>query len=117
MNNRIVNLRNAIVATTNALIGEKIEVTQIGMEAYVKSDINGNPISINLPYLFGQCIRRTYKSNTGFLDHEVAHVLFSDFKALNSVGDYLLKSLANILEDARIEKCMAEKFVEVLVLT
>ncbi|EGT88684.1 porphyrin biosynthetic protein [Acinetobacter baumannii ABNIH22] len=110
MNNRIANLRNAIVAITNALIEKKIEVTQIGMEAYVKSDINGNPISINLPYLSDNASEELIRAIQGFLDHEVAHVLFSDFKALNSVGDYLLKSLANILEDARIEKCMAEKF-------
>lgn len=109
MNNRIANLRKAIVAITNALIEKKIEVTQIGMDAYVRSNSEGIPVAVNLPYLPDNASEQLIQAIQGFLDHEVGHILFSDFKAL-AIRNPMLKGLTNILEDARIEKCMAQRF-------
>jgi len=109
MNNRIANLRKAIVAITNALIEKKIEVTQIGMDAYVRSNSEGIPVAVNLPYLPDNASEELIQAIQGFLDHEVGHILFSDFKAL-AIRNPMLKGLTNILEDARIEKCMAQRF-------
>ena len=47
----------------------------------------------------------------GFLDHESAHVLFSEFGALNNAQlTPLEKFLANAIEDVRIESLMADRY-------
>lgn len=109
MNRRIAILREAIVVITQVLAGKKIKVTQRGMDAFVEFDSSGKPKSVNLPYLPDNASDALISAIQGFLDHEVAHILFSDFGAFTTKNQRL-KSLANILEDARIEKLMSRKY-------
>ncbi|WP_151708883.1 cobaltochelatase CobT-related protein [Acinetobacter brisouii] len=111
MNDRIAILRQAITVITQTLTQSEVEVTQVGLDAFVKSDASGKPVLVNLPYLPDNADESLVNAIQGFLDHEVAHILFSDFTELNKVKHQpRLKNLINILEDARIEKEMGKKY-------
>jgi hypothetical protein len=105
-------VRKSITALTQILAEKKIRVTQQGEDAFVESR-DGVPVRINIPYIPDNISETLLAAINGFLDHEVAHVLYTDFNATirhkippNS-GIY---QLYNILEDARIELRMQEKF-------
>lgn len=110
MNDRIAILRQSIVAVTQALSSTDVLVTQAGLEAWVRADTTGKPVQVNLPYVPDNADESLIDAIQGFLDHEVAHILFTDFKVASSVRDKTLHSIMNILEDARIEKAMANKY-------
>lgn len=108
---RIFVLRESIVLIAQMLSGNSIKVTQRGVSAYVTPDAEGKPVLINLPYIPDNATEELCDAIQGFLDHEVAHCLFTDFKAFNAIaGSPPLHGMANLLEDARIEKAMADKF-------
>ena len=110
MNERVFVLREAVVKITQMLSGKGINVSQRGVNAYVKVDHMGRPILVNLPYLPDNASDELCGAIQGFLDHEVAHILFTDF-AIGRIAEKLgVMGTTNILEDARIEKCMAGKF-------
>lgn len=110
-NDRIFVLREAIVIIAQMLSGSGIKVTQRGISAYVEPDATGKPVLINLPYIPDNATEELCEAIQGFLDHEVAHCLFTDFKAFNKIASNKpLHNLVNILEDARIEKRMAEQY-------
>lgn len=110
-NDRIFVLREAIVIIAQMLSGSGIKVTQRGISAYVEPDATGKPVLINLPYIPDNATEELCEAIQGFLDHEVAHCLFTDFKAANKIAkNPQLHNLMNILEDARIEKRMAEMY-------
>lgn len=110
-NDRILILRQAIVKLAQMLTNSGIEVTQRGISAYVRSDPKtGKPVQVNLPFLPDNAPPELVDAIQGFLDHEVAHVLFSDFNALKRIKDRREHAFTNVLEDARIEKAMAAKF-------
>ncbi|PLC44475.1 hypothetical protein C0Q88_07290 [Ralstonia pickettii] len=110
MNDRIHILREAVVKVTQMLSGKGIQVTQRGVSAYVQPGPDGEPVLVNLPYMPDNATDELIHAIQGFLDHEVAHILFSDFKALKKVKSERLHGIMNIIEDARIEKLMAQKF-------
>lgn len=110
MNDRIHILREAVVKVTQMLSGKGIQVTQRGVSAYVQPGPDGEPALVNLPYMPDNATDELVNAIQGFLDHEVAHILFSDFKVLKKVTDERLHSIMNIIEDARIEKAMAQRF-------
>lgn len=110
-NERIHILREAITVIAQMLSGRGIKVTQRGTSAYVTPDSTGKPVSINLPYIPDGAKPDLCDAIQGFLDHEVAHILFTDFKAFGAIGkNEKLHSLANIIEDPRIEKAMTEEY-------
>ncbi len=50
----------------------------------------------------------------GYLAHEASHVRYTDFRVVQSVkGNFLRKSLLNILEDARVEQLIGSSFIGV----
>lgn len=110
MNDRIAILRQAITAVTQSLSNTDVKVTQAGLEAYVRTDETGKPVQVNLPYVPDNADESLIDAIQGFLDHEVAHILFSDFVATSKIRDKHLHAIVNALEDARIEKEMANKY-------
>ena len=108
MNERIHVLRESIVKLTQMLAGKSVSVTQRGVTAYVKADARGVPILVNLPYMPDNATDELINAIQGFLDHEVAHILFTDFNVMGSSGS--LHSRLNLIEDTRIERKMAERF-------
>ncbi|MFX4358115.1 cobalamin biosynthesis protein CobT [Acinetobacter baumannii] len=110
MNERIHILRQAIIVVTQALTNSDIAVTQEGIEAGVHKDPKtGKPVRINLPYLPDNSPDSLIDAVQGFLDQEVAKYLFTDF-SLKLKGSEEVKTLTSLLEEARVERCMAEKY-------
>jgi cobaltochelatase CobT len=111
-NDRVYILRESVVKITQMLSGKGIKVTQQGVNAYVKADHNGTPILVNLPYLPDNASEDLCNAIQGFLDHEVAHILFTEFPIMGKAMKQgrQIGFLLNALEDPRIEKCMAERF-------
>lgn len=111
-NDRVVILRESVVKITQMLSGKGIKVTQQGVNAYVKADHNGTPVLVNLPYLPDNAGEDLCLAIQGFLDHEVAHILFTEFNLMgqaNKLGRQI-GFMLNALEDPRIEKEMAKRF-------
>lgn len=110
--NEIAVLREAIVKITRILAGNGLKVTQRGTEAFVRSDHRGRPIQVNLPYIPDNASEELVMAIQGFLDHEVGHLLFSDFnvivEAFKQGGS--IASMHNILEDPRVEREMIKRF-------
>ncbi|MDY7537523.1 hypothetical protein QN372_00010 [Undibacterium sp. RTI2.1] len=108
MDEQIHIIREAVVRLTQMLAGKGIQVTQCGISAYVKSDHTGRPFLVNLPYIPDNAKRDLIDAIQGFLDHEVAHILFTDFAVMGKAGSN--GGLLNAVEDTRIEREMAKKF-------
>lgn len=111
-NDRVFILRESVVKITQLLSGKGIRVTQQGVQAYVRADHNGVPVMVNLPYLPDNATEDLINAIQGFLDHEVAHILFTNFPLMgkaNKKGKQI-GFMLNALEDPRIEKEMAKRF-------
>jgi len=111
-NDRVFILRESVVKITQMLSGKGIRVTQQGVNAYVKADHRGVPVLVNLPYLPDNATEELCNAIQGFLDHEVAHILFTEFNVMSEAMKHGKRTgfLLNALEDPRIEKCMAQRF-------
>lgn len=110
MNERVAIMRESVVKITQMLSGKGIKVTQRGTSAYVKADHHGRPILVNLPFLPDNATNELIDAIQGFLDHEVAHILFTDFMVIGKGVKLGVGGMHNIVEDSRIERCMAERF-------
>lgn len=109
--NRIAVMREAIVRITKILSEKDIKVTNRGVSAYVEYDRNsGCPILVNLPYIPDDASEALLRAIQGFLDHEVAHIFFTDYSALKEAKNLGVHSIWNSIEDCYIERKMAERF-------
>lgn len=65
---------------------------------------------INLPYM-DEIKNENIKNNIdGYLDHEVAHCLFTDFEEVIKIDNKYHHTLLNFTEDIRIEREMMKKY-------
>jgi cobalamin biosynthesis protein CobT len=127
MNKDLTILRESIGKIVQMIAGRGLTVTQIGASAYVKTDAKGKPTIVNIPHLPDEADDALIMAIQGFIDHEVAHVLFTDWnvaaeiqplakqkaKKLPDKPDDIfqrLRSIDNIIEDTFIERKMGEKF-------
>ena len=111
MNIEIARSREALAATTRLLIGQDMRVTQEGTRAYVELDpVSHRPLRINLPLLLEDADPKLVGAIQGFLDHEVAHVLFSDWTVAAEANRAGLAASHNLIEDVFIERAMGERF-------
>lgn len=109
--NRAQLVREKVTKLVPLLVRKNIKVTQRGVQAYVKTDtLTGDIQLINIPYIADDADDEFLAAIEGFLDHEVAHVLFTDFMVGSKANAEGLFNLWNIVEDARIEHAMAEMF-------
>lgn len=110
---KIVVLREAVIKVTQILTDKKVQVIQRGMKAAVEYDkVTRLPKIIYLPMLPDDAADELCDAIQGFLDHEVAHVLFSDVQVLDKaekLGEQG-RSIANMVEDTYIERKMASMF-------
>lgn len=109
---KIEILRDSITKVTQILTKRDIRVTQIGTSAYVERDKSGIPTSVNLPYIPDGASDELLSAMQGFVDHEVAHVLFSDPKASlkAKAKGKKIESLYGYFNDAFAEKEMQKAF-------
>lgn len=106
--------RQAIASITKVLGQKNIPVLQQGSQAMVVSDPDtGKPVKVVLPYLPDNATPELVAAIHGFLDHEVGHILFSDFPVLSESArkGTLVKELTNMIEDTYVERRMARKYL------
>lgn len=73
---KAVIVREAVIKLVQVLTERKIKVTQRGSKAYVRYNRDGSPSVVNVPYIPDDASEEYLAAIQGFLDHEVAHVLF-----------------------------------------
>ena len=112
MHRDIAILREAIVKIAQILADKNVIVTQQGIQAFVEYARDGSIKRVNLPYIPDNASEELIVAIQGFLDHEIAHVLFTVSKVVIRATDDgpLMRGLHNILEDTMIERLMARKF-------
>lgn len=110
MNREVQILRETIVAITKILGDKRIPVTQIGTKAYVEHDDKGNPIRVNIPSVPDDASPDLLAAIQGFIDHEVGHLLFSDFKILGLGISQGVGAFHNLIEDTFVERKMCQRF-------
>lgn len=104
----VLSMRESIGTVVTLLSHKKIPVTLSGKSAYVQSDKMGNPVAVNLPSIPDDASDQTLSAMRGFLDHEVAHILFTDFGFLSQNIPAQLTHIWNICEDIYIERKMTD---------
>lgn len=111
INRDVMILREVITKLTQILAGKGFKVTQRGLQAFVEVDPRTlRPISVNLPYIPDNASEDLILAIQGFLDHEVAHILHTDFTV---VAEATKKGsswhwMHNVVEDTFIERAMGE---------
>ena len=110
MNDPIYIMREAVTRLTQLLAGKGIQVRQQGVSAFVQTDATGRPILVNLPFIPDNATDELIDAIKGFLDHEVAHILFTDFSVMAEAMKGGVASMLNVIEDSRIERAMQKRF-------
>ncbi|UIN38324.1 cobaltochelatase CobT-related protein [Methylobacterium oryzae] len=116
MNDEVRILREVVVKVTQLLAGMGLKVTQRGTKAFVGTNrATHKPEVVNIPYLPDNATKELILAIQGFIDHEVAHILETDFSvhaAIDKVQkDFpFLRAVWNTLEDTFIERQMARRF-------
>lgn len=113
INPRVIIMREAITKIVPMLSRMQVVVTMRGMKAFVDfHPTTFAPIRVNLPYLPDDCSDELIEAIQGFLDHEVAHILFTDpQEILRAVKTgKAVAFLHNALEDPMVEGMMRDRF-------
>jgi cobaltochelatase CobT len=108
--NRAMLLREKIARLPVILSNIGVTITQEGTSAYVRCDQTGKPTTVNLPYLADTASEELMDAIEGFLDHEVAHLLFTDFNLTSRSRKEGFGALHELLEDALVELQMGRRF-------
>jgi len=108
--NKAIIVREKVSRLVKMLTDKSVTVTQRGSSAYVQYNSAGCPSVVNIPYIPDDASDEFLAAIEGFLDHEVAHVLFTDYAQLKRAKSGGVANLHNIIEDAFIEKRMADYF-------
>lgn len=104
-------LRETIKIVVAALSEKSVPVTQIGMHAYVQfNKRTGKPERVNIPFIPDNASDKLIKAVQGFVDHECAHILFTDYRVLKKAAAAGVATTHNILEDLYIERNMRELY-------
>lgn len=108
---RIEILRETIAKVTRTLAAHEIKVTQSGLNAFVEyHPESGKPMRVNVPLLPDNASEQLILAVQGFIDHEVGHLLESDFEAIKKAHEMGIASLHNICEDTYVEKKMRQRY-------
>ncbi|WBM73045.1 porphyrin biosynthesis protein (plasmid) [Buttiauxella sp. WJP83] len=109
----VQDFRDCVKRVVTMLSGKHIPVAERGNEAFVRYNKQGEPIMVNIPSIPDDATPELMNAVRGFLDHEVAHLLFTDFKIamrMRSKGKAPSLGLWNALEDVYIERRMGQVF-------
>lgn len=108
--NRIEILREKITKLVGLLTERKVSVTQRGLQAYVRFNKEGVPEIVNIPFIPDNATSEFAQAIEGFLDHEVAHVIFTDGAIIKKADKLGVGGFHNAVEDIFIESEMSKKF-------
>lgn len=113
MNRDVLVLREVVVKLTQLLAGMSLQVTQRGMRAYVATCPKTlKPKRVNIPHIPDNASPELILAIQGFIDHEVGHILHTDFKWNKKAQDLgeRIRGYWNLLEDTFIERKQVETF-------
>jgi hypothetical protein len=111
INERVIIMREAITKIVPLLSEKNVRVTSQGSRAYVEyHPRTGEPIRVNVPYMPDDASDTLLDAIQGFLDHEIGHILFTDFEVVAKAHKAKVAQLHNIVEDPFVEKKMALRF-------
>lgn len=120
MNRDIMELREVVQKLVPLLAGKGLLVTQRGSQAYVATNPKTRkPERINIPNIPDNASTDFIEAIQGFIDHEVGHVLHTDWDYYGrapSAADLRKASVQkfmnthNIVEDVMIEREMSKTF-------
>lgn len=107
---RIELLRESIKKVTRLLTESRMPVYTVGSKAMVEYADDGKPRAVYLPELPENASDTLIDAMQGFVDHEVGHVLFSDFEVLLEGKQMNLALLLNAVEDTFIERAIGKLY-------
>jgi cobalamin biosynthesis protein CobT len=109
----VSQFRETVSKVVSMLTERGLEVTQQGVSAYVTYDNKtGKPTKVNIPVINDNADERFIGAIRGFIDHQCAHVLFSDGDVMANAkkeGKRVESSL-DMIEDVMIEREMVKRF-------
>ncbi|BBI61794.1 hypothetical protein HSBAA_31000 [Vreelandella sulfidaeris] len=107
----IGELRSSLALVVKMLANKGIKVTQVGIQAFVEYDERTLEAKrVNIPSISDQSPPELVTAIKGFVDHEVAHLLFTDAKIIERAHKERIANLHNIVEDTFIERKMKNAF-------
>ncbi|KAB3054410.1 porphyrin biosynthesis protein [Escherichia coli] len=109
----VQDFRDCVKRVVAMLSGKQIPVAERGNEAYVRYNRRGEPVLVNIPSIPDDASPTLMNAVRGFLDHEVAHILFTELKVamqMRERGKAPSTGLWNALEDVFIERRMGQVF-------
>jgi cobalamin biosynthesis protein CobT len=111
INSRVLIMREAVGKLVNMLAQKEVKVTQRGSKAFVEYNPRTlEPKRVNIPYMPDDASEELMDAIQGFLDHEVAHILFTNSRVIPKAKAAKVGRMHNIIEDSFIEKKMADHF-------
>jgi hypothetical protein len=120
MSREIQELRETITKLVPLLTGKGLAVTQRGSQAYVKTDARTKkPLVVNIPNISDNASPEFCEAIQGYIDHEVAHVLITDWhhyaggpspEELRDPKVRQFMQTHNIVEDTMIEREIVQIF-------
>lgn len=108
---------SAVAAGLASRCGVKVTVSGTGAYSTLQTrTVRGRTVEvpeINIPAEIRKPTPEAMTLMRGYLDHEAAHVRWSDWKAVEAAqnsGGRFLKAMLNIVEDVRVERLMGAAF-------
>ncbi|WP_272668686.1 cobaltochelatase CobT-related protein [Providencia sp. PROV145] len=108
----VLNFRESVQTVVGLLAAKKIRVVDFGNEAYCAYNKKTGELEyINIPSIPDTASDDLLTAIRGFIDHEVAHVLFTDISISKLMEGKTAHSLWNVVEDTFIERKMGNLFL------
>ncbi|EDH1234148.1 porphyrin biosynthesis protein [Salmonella enterica subsp. enterica] len=109
----VQDFRDCVKRVVAMLSGKQIPVAERGNDAFVRYNKRGEPVLVNIPSIPDDATPTLMNAVRGFLDHEVAHILFTDTLVaikMRKKDKAPSTGLWNALEDVFIERKMGQVF-------
>jgi len=108
---RIQVIREAMLKVARIMAGRGIKITQAGTGAFVRYNSHTGCIErINIPMIPDDASEDLIHATHGFLDHEIGHVLFTEYECFAKANRAKCGVLFNIAEDTYVERMMQSEF-------
>ncbi|WP_454889988.1 cobaltochelatase CobT-related protein [Serratia quinivorans] len=106
----VIVFRESVKKVVALLVSKNLPVAERGNRAYCEYDSLGRPTMICIPVIPDNATPGFMAAVRGFLDHEVAHILYTDAELYIKLKDSVAHHLWNAVEDVYIERRMSEVF-------
>ncbi|WP_053014190.1 MULTISPECIES: cobaltochelatase CobT-related protein [Xenorhabdus] len=107
----VLIFRESLQTVVSLLAAKKIKVVDFGSQAYCAYNKKTGELEyINIPSIPDTASDTLLNVIRGFIDHEVAHVLFTDQKISAFFSDKKAHYVWNVIEDTYIERKMSSMF-------